>query len=438
MRLNLLKRIIRIIIAISLLTTLIFYYQFVVIESNNHAEKLQLNKVKSAIRVVKPNLDSKMLQRPFHYELMMNKSEKDIPNIPPIPKKKTKNVQITLALTMPVINSTPHLSAENRIASKLEKIKTEVKAPIEEPNNSAFLDAIVSIDEANKIKEENSKFDKFCDEVSNEWESIGNFVFIKRSGGHYFYKEDTIRLHMLVKSYVKVKLSLDLTVELLIQKVKHQIKLDETSVLLKRRSTRKGYSFVQMDAQFFLSTHLENVDYENIIVSVIVKDAQSGLSTKREIVLETKILEIVKDKLSESMICSKCLSSKTSEDAARRLRWWIEINKQFGYSRISICNHSIENDPKLNSIFENYKGMLTVSQLKCLPNLLNENSKYIDSNLKLVNHATKTYNPNLFDIINQLIINDCYFKYVDKYKFISVMDPDEAIIPKLNSNYTAS
>jgi hypothetical protein len=76
-------------------------------------------------------------------------------------------------------------------------------------------------------------------------------------------------------------------------------------------------------------------------------------------------------------------------------------------------------------------------KLTCIPNLQGINGrKYLHSNLNLKNPTNGNYNIHKYNIINQLVLNECYLTHFDKYKHIAVLDIDEAIFPKKTRLFT--
>ncbi len=74
--------------------------------------------------------------------------------------------------------------------------------------------------------------------------------------------------------------------------------------------------------------------------------------------------------------------------------------------------------------------MVFINKLECIPNLISSEKKYFKTNLDLVQKRSKLYYEYMFDVINQVVLNECYLKHRDVYKHIALLDIDEAIIPK--------
>ena len=62
--------------------------------------------------------------------------------------------------------------------------------------------------------------------------------------------------------------------------------------------------------------------------------------------------------------------------------------------------------------------------------------KYFDSNLNLKDPKNGEYNARKFEIVNQLVLNECYLKNFDKYKYVAAFDIDETVLPKKTKLFT--
>jgi hypothetical protein len=79
--------------------------------------------------------------------------------------------------------------------------------------------------------------------------------------------------------------------------------------------------------------------------------------------------------------------------------------------------------------------LLTFTRLECVPNLISGENKYFKSNLDIVQKRSKIYNEAMFDVINQLVLNECYHTNRDLFKYIAVLDIDELFLAKRTSEF---
>lgn len=242
---------------------------------------------------------------------------------------------------------------------------------------------------------EPAEFDEYCDEI--EWMSFNNrTVFIKRSAVFYLPQLDLLRLHMIIKTGVIFKPSITVS-----DRVRVKYNLYTTWSVAE-------YSLVNLDA----------VVNKPVMSTGALKVNINGLQ------LPIKLIYLGNNNKTGAMICTKCLHiDNRSIDS---LDWWLQLNRQIGYERVSMCNHSI--DSSFHALFQKFNSFIQLSDLKCIPNLQTSNDKYFNSYTNLT--FNKEYFVYKFELINQLILNECYMNNMERYEHIAVIDIDEAILPK--------
>jgi hypothetical protein len=77
----------------------------------------------------------------------------------------------------------------------------------------------------------------------------------------------------------------------------------------------------------------------------------------------------------------------------------------------------------LTNLFQNNE-FLIISELKCIPNLRKIRKSTFLDNYRLLDE-------NNVELINTLILNECYHLFFNDYKYVAVIDTDEVILPKL-------
>jgi len=130
-----------------------------------------------------------------------------------------------------------------------------------------------------------------------------------------------------------------------------------------------------------------------------------------------------------SLICAKSFYFPNSY--INHFEFWIKMNKINGYDKISLFNNSL--DTKFDSLFSKYKDFIDVHQFQCVPNFFspsNKNRTFITfSEIKYVLKIDANTIHVHFEYLN---FNECYLKYKDKYKYITIIDDDESIIPRIS------
>lgn len=130
---------------------------------------------------------------------------------------------------------------------------------------------------------------------------------------------------------------------------------------------------------------------------------------KTNVPLEVKIK--TSGKYSEkrsAIICSKCFFLNSEEDY-RNFDWWLELNRNIGYEKVSFCENSID-----LAYFKHQANLIETESLKCLPNFIKNTSKekYLTSLTQLRYNGVFSYAST--DIFNVIITNQCYLKNLDK------------------------
>ncbi len=112
------------------------------------------------------------------------------------------------------------------------------------------------------------------------------------------------------------------------------------------------------------------------------------------------------------------------------------MNRIHGYSKIVIYNNSIENSPELNNFFNQNKDFVHLIQFKCIPNFMtrnNLNKMFLTNFNEIAQYGQPVLHVHVH--FEQLVFNECYLQNMDKYKFITVNDQDETIVPPYLQNY---
>lgn len=127
-------------------------------------------------------------------------------------------------------------------------------------------------------------------------------------------------------------------------------------------------------------------------------------------------------KQNNSVVCSKCILP--NEKNLNDLIWWFHMNFHIGQHQVDVCN-PLGIQTVLNQMPSFRPDFIKIRSLSCFPNLKSQENvdkpvfssydEYISANGR-----NKT-SPDIqllqrMDILNEVIINECYFDYIDKYK----------------------
>jgi hypothetical protein len=278
-----------------------------------------------------------------------------------------------------------------------------------------------------------TNFDEYCNE-NGEWEMCGRFAYFKRSASYYFVDAGHLRLNLVLKNGDLFNFSVQILVFNGPETVFNS-EIDSNSTILRTKWKIAEYEQANLDVKFNINQYLPKFNPHKLEMFVFVSDLMNG--SKTEAPLRVKMKHLKDPNRAGSMICTKCLNLKNSDKDLISLRWWFEVNKRIGYSKIYLCNHTI--DQVFADLFHDYKEILLVDKLECIPNLqgsyTNTEEKYFRSYLSLVYPHNRQYLVYKYELINQLILNECYLENVDRYKFITVIDIDETILPVKSTEF---
>lgn len=139
--------------------------------------------------------------------------------------------------------------------------------------------------------------------------------------------------------------------------------------------------------------------------------------------LKQKQLNAFGSKENRSIVCSKCILP--NEKSLNDLKWWFQINRQLGHKLIDVCN-PLGNSSLLNEIVKIFgSDFVRIRELNCFPNLNSDENvnqtlfrsydQYIASNSHN-KHASPLELYRRMDILNEVVINECYFDHIDTYR----------------------
>ncbi|CAF0918310.1 unnamed protein product [Brachionus calyciflorus] len=192
----------------------------------------------------------------------------------------------------------------------------------------------------------------------------------------------------------------------------------------------KSFVYNQLDAEFNLKIFLASLGIKNFTNLEMFAELQEKFTTsKLNKPLRLNIKKILNtNKLDKCLICSKMIV-KDEYFYMKDLSFWLNLNNLSGYDRVHSYYMNSHNDKFLLDFFTKSKDLLTISQVKCLPNLINELKFKYFNKFEYIGEIMYIK----MDLINEILINECYMQNADKYKYIAILDRDEVIFPK---NYT--
>ena len=260
------------------------------------------------------------------------------------------------------------------------------------------------------------EYDRIC-----QWISIDRDYFFKRTSTFFFNDANLLTFTYLTHS----KSSLQLLFTFNIYLNDDRLITKEISNLTRSVGKRKNYGISYIYYRFDNQTYFQIKDKIKKF-EIKIKDLNTKKATKEFI--QVRIKNIFSKDKKGVFYCSKCMYN-TKLDDFESIKWWIEMKKKVGYTKIGFCNNSIENHEKYTKLFEDHRDFVELDQFNCLPNFYDQSSKYFLS----FPEFSKLNNGLAYHIFNSVYIfymNECYWSNIDKYRYVSIMDRDEIIFPK--------
>jgi hypothetical protein len=301
-------------------------------------------------------------------------------------------------------------------------------------NNSKNLSKI-SIPSREQIifdrEDENNNGSYNCD---NEWEQLNNQrLYFKKNIAFYYTDLSKIRLGLIRDANLNLAYTLLVIIENTENKEQQNYMLTDIRVIdfkpfhpdIRTKSDKVRLEYIDADLKI-----KNNFNYLKMKVKIIADNNETISETKNLINLIIKPYNnnynlIEKD----SLICSS-FYTHTPVNLEKSFEWWFEINKISGYDKIILYNHTFGSE--FDSLFLKYNKLVQVDQYQCVPNLFTQNNNLKFIKFKDINGIDKfrSSTRGFRRILQIFVLNECYLMNKDKYKYITVIDSDEVIIPR--------
>jgi hypothetical protein len=212
------------------------------------------------------------------------------------------------------------------------------------------------IDNTNKIEEIKKERRIHYKPNNTNWEKLEKLIYFKRSNSYYFIDKQLGRLMFATHS---VQNTFNVSIELTIYKNDDFIlkyKMDTIKIEIETfREQHMRYYSIYFDFKLD-SLGKERDDFINnsrdYTMEIFIKNNKNNQTTQSPIELKIKNLHKIENdpQIKYAMVCSKCLAF-LDDSFESTLRWWLELHRQIGYSKLRFCNNSIPNTPAYNDLF---------------------------------------------------------------------------------------
>jgi hypothetical protein len=243
-----------------------------------------------------------------------------------------------------------------------------------------------------------------------------------------FYNSDIKKIQIYLER--KRDIQYDYKVIIKIKFENYMIKHAENKVNSYNLKSDGEYVFEYIEIYFNLEDFIK-YKYDITLTAKIEVINDPFLSTNKPINLITKNFNHYNNYKKHSVLCGKTYYYENNH--LNYYKWWLNINKINGYDKIVLFNNSYGNGnwSQFNDLFSKYKDLVQVVQFQCLPNFLDLNNKsksYI--NIFEIYPLYGKYPLSYHQHFEFASFNECLLTNRDKYKYVTIMDDDETIIPR--------
>ena len=274
---------------------------------------------------------------------------------------------------------------------------------------------------------------------NSEWEQLNKYTFFRRSTANYFIDAELLRIYFITHSEIKhYNYSVELFVYEYPDKLLYKIYISNCTTKIHDRQHK--YILKYLDIKSLNLAYYDS--FRTYMKLFIIDETSVSLKLRTRDPIDVKYKYAYNQNRSGSIICSTCFyyfrdnMNHSDPYFFKTFRWWFELNKRFGYKKVVIFNTSIPNTKDYNDLFEEYKDFVQVNNLKYLPNFFYP--KGLEYKHDEHDYMTSFQNMSIpqYALFQMLVINECYLNNKHLYEYISVLDQDETIIPKVNNQLT--
>jgi hypothetical protein len=268
-----------------------------------------------------------------------------------------------------------------------------------------------------------------------EWEQINKFTFFRRNSSFYFSDMSMLRIfYVTSKDYIKYIY----TAKLLVFDKLNQSLLSELHFSNNSYRIHEESHLYQLISLTINNISLFNYDVDRIELKLFLIDLNNNISLMTHYPIDVKISKWIDKDKSGSIACSSSyfyyygkLTNHQDSYYFKQFQWWFELNRRTGHQKIVLYNTSIPNTQEYKNLFNQYENFVEVRDLKYLPNFLENANNSIEQNDYFT--SFEKLNVYLYIVFQTLVLNDCYLSNKHLYNYISVIDQDEIVMPRVNN-----
>ena len=279
---------------------------------------------------------------------------------------------------------------------------------------------------------DNFRGKSYCD---NEWEVLDDKFYFKKSAAFLFIDVK----HTFIYFVARYPFSQKFNLKLMVYKkngIENLTEINLKNVLSYKYTIYDNYGPYGLYAlkAFYDVNELKSYGNINELTIKAFPFLTERKITSNSIILKIKNFRGIDGLKKEAMICQKI--AYFNGNSYKDLEWWFTLNKKIGFDKIVLYNNSIANEKNFNDLFYKYKDFVEIRQMQCFPDVINNTNSYV-RNIKDLTFG-KIYvkgSRRVQNFYSVLVYNECFLENIDKYKYISNIDSDELIIPRLEDNF---
>jgi hypothetical protein len=258
------------------------------------------------------------------------------------------------------------------------------------------------------------------EECFAEWSMLNEDTYFRRNLAFYYPDIKKIVLYLERRStFTKLNLSIDIDI-----KFKNAInkKYKTRGISTKPIAVYETYSFESVVGSFELDNNLVK---EILTIKCVISDKKNKKSDE----INLKIKNFNNNLKNSSIICSD-IYRYINRVHVGQLKWWIELNKMLGYSKIVIYENSIEDYSELRELLDD--KLIEIIKFKCIPNLVDLDKRDVNffTSFDQIRKLYRKYDLVYADHFEDVLARECYLENMDKYKFIAYNNFEESILPR--------
>lgn len=243
------------------------------------------------------------------------------------------------------------------------------------------------------------RFYNDLEQKNDEWELIGNQIFIRRPSVIYYEKDASLRMLVLMNNSFKD------SIKLLLRFSPSQI-LKGIDFTLENIYRAGNYSVYLLKSK--LSKKISYLD-------CAIRDGLDGLTS----IIPVTIRPLVQEKKTKrAILCARFYTF--NEEDFETVETWIKINRKINYSKIIVYKHLIH-DSRFDTLFEKNKDLIELRNYEHIPIIYKNINMSLSSDIKLVHSWMFAH--------EKIVLNECYQSEAWRSTYVANMDFDEIILP---------